>query len=153
MPGRDGPSPPRHRRSLRHPSWARRLLEDERGASLGEYLIAVGCIAIGGMTAFAVFGEEVRDQALSQVDCLFEGGAREGGNRELLQQQIELGKRLEDAGRTMTTERSPGESYVQSIDAEPLGTTGKLAALRWDKVKVSWDDPVRIPASELTRLR
>jgi hypothetical protein len=76
------PAPPR-RRSLRHPSSARRLLEDERGASLGEYLIAVGCIAIGGMAAFAVFGREVRDKALSQVECLFEGGACEGDNRVL----------------------------------------------------------------------
>jgi Flp pilus assembly pilin Flp len=46
-------SPSRSTRSIR------KLAKDTRGAGLVEYIILVGVVALGGMTAFGAFSKEV----------------------------------------------------------------------------------------------
>jgi pilus assembly protein Flp/PilA len=54
------------------------LRADRRGASLVEYLIVVGCIALLAFGGWAAFGRAVDDKIRGQADCIVSGAGCEG---------------------------------------------------------------------------
>src|SRR5687768_13758760 len=54
------------------------LRADRRGASLVEYLIVVGCVALLAFGGWAAFGRAVDDKIRAQADCVVSGAGCEG---------------------------------------------------------------------------
>jgi|GEM_PF-394658 len=63
---------PAHRSAVRRrpPRAARSLLADRRGASLVEYIILVGIVALIAFGGFKYFGDNVRSKVDHQADAV-----------------------------------------------------------------------------------
>jgi pilus assembly protein Flp/PilA len=90
-----------------------RLLRDDRGASLVEYLVLVGCVAVLVLAGFRAFGTSVRDKASAQAACVSSLDCAAGTAKYELMSA--------DASAAIVADST--EVVVASVEGTPASTT------------------------------